>query len=210
MSARAPRFRAAVAAGAAATAVFALGAGTHTSDTRAAPAVAAGLKAHFALLRSSQHVRALRLAPLDARYFSGWEFGLDFSRARFVRTAASAAGTDIWVVAGPRGVCIMDGWPHSYIGGNGTCAPLAGLRSPESGGLRYSDRGPGRRNTYRGLVPDRNRTVTILLAAGGERTVPVTDDVYSLTISGRARALLVRDANGRPRRFRLRVNENLF
>jgi hypothetical protein len=180
------------------------------SATHAAPAAAAGLRAHFALLRSSRRARSLRLGPLYARYFSGWEFGLDFARARFVRTAASAAGTGIWVVPGTSGVCIMDGWARSYSGGNGTCAALAGTRSPDAGGLRYSDRGAGRWNTYRGLVPDGNHTVTIVLAWGGSRIVPVTDNVFSLRIIGRARALLVRDARGSMRRFRLRINENLF
>ncbi|HLJ03471.1 MAG TPA: hypothetical protein VKT31_08520, partial [Solirubrobacteraceae bacterium] len=49
--------------------------------------------------------------------------------------------------------------------------------------------------TVWGLAPDGNPTITIVLASGARRAVPVLDNVYSVT--GRIRAINLRDAAGR-------------
>jgi len=47
--------------------------------------------------------------------------------------------------------------------------------------------------TLSGLVPDGNPTITLVLATGARKTVPVVVNVYEATVAGPIVALIVRD-----------------
>lgn len=179
--------------------------------------VAAWLKQYFAVFRTPRLTRPMAIDPLEFREAFTWQrLGLNFAQARFVATGTGLLGAKpgVWVVPGSRGVCLLDAV------GNGMCAPRAGYPdrlygsvqwpAPESGGFRVSSRDLHGKNMYSGLVPDGNRTVSVVLADGTVKTVRVVDNVYSITVRGRAIAVIDVDAAGHPRRFPLFVNDNQF
>jgi hypothetical protein len=183
--------------------------------------IAPWLKQHFAVFRTSRLTRPLA-EPRGTRseYFAARGFGLNFAKARFVTTGTGLFGAKpgVWLVPGSSGVCVLDALQNGVCGPRSGyrdvhtqhCAPYCGSASPESGGFRVSSRDDSGRNMYSGLVPDGNRTVVIVLANGTRETVPVTDNVYSVTVKGRAVGLLDKDSAGHRERFTLYANDNQF
>jgi hypothetical protein len=169
--------------------------------------IAPWLKQHFAVFRPSHLARPLPEpeGPDGAGYFAKRGFRLDFTRARVIDTGAGLFGAkpDVWVVPGASGVCLIYGPPA----GLGTCG---GQPILDSGGFWFSGRDHHDHNMYTGLVPDGNRTVSIVLAGGVTKTVPVLANVYSVTVTGRAVALIDKDATGQQERFPLYTNANQF
>jgi hypothetical protein len=169
------------------------------------------LKQHFAILRTTRLKRPMSLSRLMFDQAFAWRhLGLNFAQARFVQTGtglpADKIGPGVWVVPGSRGVCVM-----LAPGVGGTCSGPGQPASPDSGGLRFvAGDLHARHLLYGGLVPDGNRTVAIVLANGTTRTVPVVDNLYSITVSGRAVALIDRDSAGHRERFRLSLTRYEF
>ena len=169
--------------------------------------IAPWLEQHLAIFRASRATR--RLAEPEsgdaAGYFRRQGLRLNFERARFVATGTGLFGAKpgIWAVPGTTGACLIYGPPA----GLGTCGPGIVV---ESGGFYFSGRDYRGHNMYSGLVPDGNRSVSIVLADGARRNVAVVDNVYSLTVTGQAVALIDKDATGQRRRFRLYANANQF
>jgi hypothetical protein len=52
-------------------------------------------------------------------------------------------------------------------------------------------------------VPDGNRTVTIVLADGARKALPVIDNVYEATVPGRIVAIINKNTAGRTERHAL-------
>jgi hypothetical protein len=88
-------------------------------------------------------------------------------------------------------ICISD--PQTS-----TCGMLSSLRSTGFvGGVTIGTH----RQTISGLVPDGNRTVTLVLADGARKTVAVIDhNVYEATLPGHIVAIIDRNPAGRIQR----------
>jgi hypothetical protein len=169
--------------------------------------IAPWLKQHFGIFRASRATRPLSEPESGdaAGYFKRQGLGLNFAQTRFVATGTGLFGAKpgVWAVPGTIGACLIYGPPA----GLGTCGARI---SVESGGFYFSGRDYHGHNMYSGLVPDGNRTVSIVLADGARRKVAVADSLYSLTVTGQAVALIDKDATGQRRRFRLNANANQF
>lgn len=133
--------------------------------------IAASLLKYFAVFRHpGRDVNSM--PPELAR--SSADQGLDVADAVLVPVGP---GTGTWVIPGATQVCIFDNT------GAGVCnSPTSGPGSPAAGGFLMRS-GPSRLGRYSilGLVPDGNHTVTISLGNGSRRTVPVVDNVYSVS-----------------------------
>ena len=96
-----------------------------------------------------------------------------------------------WVIPGSQGISMAQIRPHGDGGGGNVPVSMA-----LSGGMITTTCcNPG--ETVWGLVPDGDRTVTVVLAGAAPRTVPVIDNVYSITVTGRITAIIAKDAGGR-------------
>jgi hypothetical protein len=110
-------------------------------------------------------------------------YGIDPSFDKF------AAGADSWIQAGSSGICLVayGNDPHFPKLGDGSCAStvmaLAGDMFDRIG------------QTYVGLVPDGNTTVTVTDADGSTRQIPVTSNVYKV-VGGNPSSITLRDASG--------------
>lgn len=168
--------------------------------------IAPWLKQHFAIFRTSQHTRVMSLSHLMFEDEFAWRhLGLNFAQARFVHTGTGLPGSGpggppgVWVVPGSRGVCVMNG-----PGVGGTCSGPGEPAPPDSGGLRFvAGDLHAMHIVYGGLVPDGNRSVSIVLANGTTKTVLVVANVYSITVKGRAVSLTDKDRAGHREKFRL-------
>jgi hypothetical protein len=174
--------------------------------------IAPWLKQHFAIFRTSWHTRPMSLSHLMFEEAFAWRhLGLNFAQARFVHTGTGLPGgppgeSGVWVVPGTRGVCVMNG-----PGVGGTCSGRGEPAPPDSGGFRFvAGDSHARHVVYGGLVPDGNRSVSIVLANGTTKTVPVVANVYSITVKGRAVTLTDKDAAGHLEKFRLSLKVSEF
>ncbi len=121
-------------------------------------------------------------------------YGINVSQARFVR----AGGRGFWVVPGSHGICLVGPIPGALT----ECGGLTGRGSPGGGG--FAGGSAGRRvRSLDGIAPDGDSSVTVVLADGTVKHVPVVGNVYSVTIKGTFKTLIVRDSSGRLRRTAL-------
>jgi hypothetical protein len=115
---------------------------------------------------------------------------LNYWQARYVRAVTSIVGHGLWVTPGTRGVCVgapIGGW----------CTRIDRRSDPDSGSFSGgSSIGNGER-TINGLVPDGNRTVTLVLSSGARVQAPVIDNVYEATVHGRIVAIIDHNSTGR-------------
>lgn len=119
---------------------------------------------------------------------------LNYWQTRYVASVTGLDGRGLWITPGSRGLCISD--PQA-----GACCPLTNQATDGFVGAGTSG---AHEQTVAGLVPDGNRTVTLVLADGSRRTVPVVDhNVYEATVRGRVVAIINRDAAGRTVRRKL-------
>jgi len=154
--------------------------------------IAPELAAHFAIFRRPVPPPASNTFP-PARIARGaiGNYGYDqdngyrvnVAQARFVPYPGTAG---FWVIPGTRGVSM------AALGSGGDSVPIAVALS---GRLITTTCCGANGETVWGLAPDGNPTITIVLASGARRAVPVLDNVYSVT--GRIRAINLRDAAGR-------------
>lgn len=159
----------------------------NTSRNRA---ISPFLLAHFALFRSVPADDPARDPQLPTPGTDGGYVGqmrLNYWQSRYIPSVTGLDGRGIWVTPGARGLCISD--PQTT-----GCGMLNSRDS--SGFIGVGTVGP-HEQTLSGLVPDGNPTVTIVLANGTRKTVPVIDNVYEATFSGRAIAIINRDTSGR-------------
>lgn len=86
-------------------------------------------------------------------------------------------GTGAWVIPGATQVCIFDD-----TGAGGCGSPTIGPGSAAAGGL-FMWSGPSSVGQYSilGLAPDGNSTVTLSLGNGSHQTLPVVNNVYSVS-----------------------------
>jgi hypothetical protein len=161
--------------------------------------IAPSLVAHFALFRT--------VAPRTPVHDSGMPFNgayggpvgamrLNYWQTRYVGAVTGPSGLrGLWVTPGVRGVCV-------YAPTGGWCGSLTRRSDPDGGGWSGGSSIGNAEQTIDGLVPDGNRTVTLVLATGARISVPVTDNVYEATVHGRVIAIIDRNAAGRVVRHR--------
>jgi hypothetical protein len=162
----------------------------HALAASARQPIAAALIEHFAIFRRPVPPPA-SIKPLPRRtavVITNQEYGLNVTQARFVPYPGTPG---LWVIPGSHGVSMAQIRPDGGGGGN---VPVS---MALSGGMITTTCCTPPGETVWGLVPDGNRTVTIVLAGGATRTVPVLDNVYSITVTGRATAIIGKDAGGR-------------
>jgi hypothetical protein len=143
--------------------------------------VAPGLLANYRLFRSVAPV-ALAADPLVATV--GNQPDLNYWETRYIGSVTGLDGRGLWITPGAHDVCMSD-WNA------GSCG------APKPAGFIGGSTSNGRETTFEGLVPDGNRTVTLVLADGSHKTFPVTDNVYEATVRGRVVAIINRDIHGR-------------
>lgn len=160
--------------------------------------IAPSLVAHFSVFRRARSaVKSEALPAGPPASLSAMPWGLDVANARFVQIGDPVGANGVWVVPGSRGLCIID--PTN----GGTCGGLSGPASPDSGGFRVTS-STETAETVTGLAPDGNSTVSVALADGNTMTVPVVNNIYSVTLNGStATAVTVRDASGNATTFPL-------
>jgi hypothetical protein len=159
--------------------------------------IASALIEHFAIFRRpvpppatiQQPPMRLAVAAIG-NYGYGQDNGyrLNVAQARLVPYPGT---TGFWVIPGSRGL----GMANANYGGG--ASPLAGPGSALSGGMIGTSFGSNG-ETLHGLAPDGNPTVTVVFAGGATRTVPVIDNVYSITLHPQAVSVIMKDAAGRP------------
>jgi hypothetical protein len=162
----------------------------HALAASAREPIAAALVEHFAIFRRPVPPPA-SIKPLPRRTASvitNQGYGLNVTQARFVPYPGTPG---LWVIPGSHGVSMAE---VGSGGGSGNNVPVS---MALSGGMITTTCCPPPGQTVSGLVPDGNRTVTVVLAGGATRTVPVIDSVYSITVAGRVTAVIGRDAGGR-------------
>ena len=155
--------------------------------------IAPSLQEHFALFRT---VKPTTPAQNPATTLTG-SYGravrsmrLNYWQARYVRGVTGFGGRGLWVTPGTHGVCVL-----SPLGG--WCIRIDRRSDPDRGGFsHHSSIGNGER-AISGIVPDGNRTVTLVLADGARVNASVTDNVYEATVHGRIVAIIDHDATGR-------------
>jgi hypothetical protein len=161
----------------------------------APPGIDPALWASFAVLRQPGPNPEPVPVGLDTGYTSGSStyasgaptnpYGIDPSFDKF------AVGADAWVQAGSSGICLIAygldaGFPNDGVG-HGSCASTA----TALGGDMFDRIG----QTYVGLAPDGNTTVTVTDSDGSTRQIPVTGNVYKVA-GGDPSSITLRDASG--------------
>lgn len=150
--------------------------------------IAPSLLKYFAVFRNHRRGRDVSsMRPELARTSAAQ--GLNVADAVLVPTGPGA-GT--WVIPGATQVCIFDNT------GAGVCnSPTSGPGAPTAGGFYMHSTSRSGKYSILGLVPDGNRTVTISLGDGSRRTVPVVDNVYSVSgLPAAPTAVELKDAAG--------------
>ena len=160
------------------------------------------LVAHFALFRTVLPTSPARDPTMPLNVQGGGGLALNEWQARYVPSLTGLDGPGLWITPGSHGVCISD--PSG-----GECGRYRSPRTLDSGGFTGASTtaSPGEigrsgivrkwAETISGLVPDGNSTVTVLLAGGGRRTVPVIDNAWEVTVPRQIIALVDRNAAGR-------------
>jgi hypothetical protein len=98
--------------------------------------------------------------------------------------------TGFWAVPGSRGFAILDG-PSTIAKG-----AISGSGSALSDGLMLLLRIGPRVEQVIGLVPDGNRTVTVVVGGGRRWTVKVLDNAYVATVTGKVKYVIETNAAG--------------
>jgi hypothetical protein len=153
--------------------------------------IAPSLVAHFALFRTVPPTTPVQDSRMPFNGAYGGPVGamrLNYWQTRYVG-AVTGLGGGLWVTPGARGVCV-------YTPTGGWCSPLTRRSDPDGGGWSGGSSIGSAEQTINGLVPDGNRTVTLVLASGAQIRVPVTDNVYEATVHGRVVAIVDRNAAG--------------
>ena len=156
------------------------------------------LLAHFSLFRSiAPEDPASDLAfptPGTERGYVG-DMGLNYWQTRYIPEVTGLGGRGLWITPGARGLSISDRQA-------GDCGMLS---SQDSAGIIGGGPYNGQLQTLSGLVPDGNPTVTLVLADGSRRIVPVVEhNDWEPTIPGRVVAIISRNTAGRSERRSLR------
>ncbi len=162
--------------------------------------IAPSLRAHFALFRTVAPTTPVQNPAMTFNGAYGGSVGamrLNYWQARHVGAVTSIAGRGLWVTPGARGVCV-----YAPIGG--WCSPINSRSDPDGGGFSGGSSIGNGEQTLNGLVPDGNRTVTVVMASGARIRLPVIDNVYETTVRGHIVALIDRDVTGRSVRHSLR------
>ncbi len=155
--------------------------------------VAHSLLAHYALFRSVPaddlaHDTALPTPGTNGGYVGAMR--LNYWQTRYVPSVTGLDGHGLWITPGTRGLCISDRQTSG-------CEML---NSRDSTGIigAAATFGGAHQETISGLVPDGNPTVTLVLASGARKTVPVVDyNVYEATVSGHVVAIIAHNTSGR-------------
>lgn len=157
--------------------------------------VATSLISTLAVLRSLSRAGSPPL-PFETAAAMAQEggYGLNVAQARYV----TADGNRFWLVPGSTGACLVGPLPRFLT----ICNGLTGPGSPDGGGFAGGSAGANWQ-MLEGIVPDGNPTVSVVLANGETKRVPVVDNVYSVTAHGGLTALIVRNSAGHLRRIRL-------
>lgn len=153
--------------------------------------IAPALVEHFAIFRRPVPPPA-SIRPLPRRtavIITNQGYGLNVTQARFVPYPGTPG---LWVIPGTRGVSMARIRPHGGSGGGNVPVSIA-----LSGGMITTGCCSPAGETVWGLVPDGNPTVTVVLRGGAARTVPVIDNVYLITVTGKVTAIMGKDAAGR-------------
>jgi hypothetical protein len=155
--------------------------------------IPAALSQHFSVFRDPPPPAAtIELLPAYARgSLAANPEALNIDQARFVRYPGTPG---FWVIPGHYGAAMatLAGTPGLGSGG----VPLRGRASILDDHMITTIGSAPPHETVYGLVPDGNPTVTIELADGATKTVPVIDNVYAVTLATRPRALIAKNANG--------------
>ena len=145
-----------------------------------APGVPANLSAAFGILgRPATGDDALPRAYVveHAKGMLADAFGVNFRLARRARVASGRA----WVVPGDSTVClVVSAFANAQVTGSG-CSPASAAIKGES--LIISG-APASRQFVAGLVPNGVRRVQLHLNSGVVRSLPVQDNVYSVSLVG--------------------------
>jgi hypothetical protein len=159
-----------------------------SSTRRVAPSLINSL----AVLRAPRPAGSPRLpSGTAAAMAQQGSYGLNITQARFV----TADGHGFWLVPGTSGVCLSGPSPSGLTGCNT-------VKAVEDGGLVGGTAGRGW-GMLEGVAPNGNRIITIVLANGQIKDVPVVDNVYAVTLRTKPIALIVRNSAGRLRRLTL-------
>jgi hypothetical protein len=156
-------------------------------------AIAPWLLDHFALFTSGAvdtpaQDPMLPTPGTDGGYVG--EIGLNYWQTRYVSSVTGLDGRGLWITPGARGVCVSD--PKTS-----GCWMLSS-RHPPDGLNAISGTVAAHQQTITGLVPNGNRTVTLVLSSGARKTVPVVDrNVYEATVPGRVVAIIARNTSGK-------------
>ena len=162
--------------------------------------IAPSLRAHFALFRTVAPTTPIQNPAMPPNGAYGGSVGamrLNYWQARYVRGVTGLGGRGLWVTPGALGVCV-----YPPIGG--WCRPIDRRSDPSSGGFSGGNTFGNGEQTINGLVPDGNRTVTLVMASGPRIRASVTDNVYEAIVHGRIVAIIDHDAAGRLVRHALR------
>lgn len=150
------------------------------------------LLAHFGVFRSVPPDLPSR-DPTMPMQSPGDSQGLNYWQTRYVSSLTGLDGRGLWVTPGSSGMCLSDpqasacGWraqlsPAGFIG-TGTVV--------------------GHEMTLEGMVPDGNRTITVVLANGKQQTTRVVDNLFEVTVPGRIVAIIDRTTTARVERHSL-------
>jgi hypothetical protein len=153
-------------------------------------AISPFLIAHYGLFRTvppDDPTRDWRLPTPGTEGGYVGAMGVNYWQTRYIASVRGLDGPGLWITPGARGLCISDAQA-------GDCGMLT---SRAADGIIGGSTAGGGRETITGLVPDGNRTVTIVLADGTRKTSPVIDNVYEATVRGRIVAIINKNTAGR-------------
>lgn len=150
------------------------------------------LQQHYAVLGATgaTNLTPLPSAGIAARRIAHLQsmFGLDLSAARM---AQGPDGTQLWMIPGTSGVCVVENTTAGYAGA--TCGPDI----PTSGFIGKWRSDPSGQ-TLVGFVADGNSSITLTRADGTTTTEPVVDNaVFAQAANGDGlKSLRVKDTSG--------------
>jgi hypothetical protein len=152
-------------------------------------AIAPFLLAHFGVFRSVPADTPAQDPRLPTPGTGGGyvgEMGLNYWKSRYLPAVTGLDGPGLWITPGARGLCISD--PQVSFCGTLTSRDSIGFIGPGA-------TSPAQQ-TLSGLVPNGNSMVTLVLADGTHRTVPVAHNIWETTVRGRIVAIIDRNVAG--------------
>ena len=164
----------------------------HAANASRNVPVAPLLLTHYSLF-SAVSPEPLARVPLSVLLGGGGGGPLNYWQTRYVPSVSGLDGHGLWITPGRDGYFITD--PQAGSGGK--------LRAQDAFAIIGVGTGTASEETLSGLVPDGNRTVTLVLQSGSHVTVPVVDrNVFEATVDGRIVAIINRDIQGRITQYR--------